>query len=113
MLLLPQENKLITGGLDAVLCVSDRNGDTSVKLNAHWYCINDLVWMQGFPFIASASRDKSIRIWDVHSFDLVKELSKPKFAGHHHSVNSLVWLPNERLLCSAGEDARILTWKLE
>ncbi len=113
-ILVEQEaNTLITGGLDALLCISDRNGNDLKSLNAHWFCINDIKKLSGLPFFASASRDKSIRIWDADRFDLVKELSKPKFAGHHHSVNNLLWMPEEHILCSAGEDARILIWKIQ
>lgn len=106
-------NHLVTGGLDAQLKISTGFAEAFQSLDAHWFCINDICLITGTPWFATASRDKSVRIWDSEKYDLVKEISRPNFAAHQHSVNALVWDPCHRLLCSAGDDKKIFCWKIE
>lgn len=106
-------NRLFTGGLDAQLIISQGFAEALLSLDAHWFCVNDICLLTGTPWLATASRDKSIRIWDSEKYDLVKELSRPNFAAHQHSVNALVWYPDHHLLCSAGDDKKIICWKIE
>lgn len=110
---LSHEHLLISGGLDAHIKVTDNNNAILHDLNAHWYCVNDLCPLSGTNFIATASRDKTIRIWDKTDWSLAKEISSPKFAAHIHSVNSLLWNKTERILYSAGDDGAIFAWKIE
>ena len=37
------------------------------------FAVNDIVSLEGTNYIATASRDKSIRIWQKQSMDLVKK----------------------------------------
>lgn len=68
------------------------------------------------PHLASGSHDKTILIWNLHDFYLVKELN-----GHSQSVRSLtcISLPdgssgNEKLLLASGSrDTTIKLWDLE
>ncbi|MBK8956609.1 MAG: hypothetical protein IPM34_13785 [Saprospiraceae bacterium] len=107
------QKRLITGGLDAQLKISNGFSDVFRALDAHWFCINDICILAGTSWLATASRDKSIRIWDSEKYDLVKELSRPNFAAHQHSVNALVWYPGHHLLCSASDDKKIICWKID
>jgi WD40 repeat protein len=110
---LASENHLTSGGLDAHLKISDKKGSLLQDLQAHWFCINDICELTHTSYIATASRDKSIRIWDKRDWSLVKEISSPKFAAHLHSVNSLLWNEQKTILYSAGDDGNIFGWKLE
>ncbi|MBK9108676.1 MAG: hypothetical protein IPM92_10015 [Saprospiraceae bacterium] len=105
--------RLITGGLDAQLKISTGFTEAFQSLEAHWFCVNEICLLTGTPWLATASRDKSIRIWDSEKYDLVKELSRPNFAAHQHSVNALVWYPQLQILCSGSDDQKIICWKIE
>lgn len=110
---LANENQLTSGGLDAHLKICNRNGHLQHDLKAHWFCINDICDLTSTPFIATASRDKSIRIWDKRTWSLVKEISSVNFTTHLHSVNCLLWNEDETTLYSGGDDGNIFGWKLE
>ncbi len=108
-----ESNLLISGGLDAHLQISDQQDRLLQDIKAHWFCINDICDLTGTNYLATASRDKSIRIWDKRDWSLAKEISTAKFAAHRHSVNSLLWNMNDQILFSAGDDGHIFGWKLE
>lgn len=104
---------LITGGLDAQMVITDNHFKEVKRIKAHWFCLNSICRLQHYDLLASCSRDKSIRLWDSETFDLVKEISHPKFAAHLHSVNALIWLDNKNVLVSASDDATIKIWTLK
>lgn len=58
-------------------------------------------------FIASASRDKTLKIWDVKSGKCIVTL-----AGHDNWVTGLVFHPNGRFLLSVSDDKSIRIWDL-
>lgn len=58
-------------------------------------------------FVASASRDKSIMIWD-----LKEEQCVVKLMGHENWVRSLVFHPCGRFLISSADDKSIRVWDL-
>lgn len=112
MACLQHSEALITGGIDARLRTWDHELNNKIELKAHWFAINDIIILEGTPYIATASRDKSIRIWQNQTLDLVKEISRPKFAAHSHSVNSLYWNKESQILFSTGDDGMIYGWHI-
>ncbi|EON66856.1 nuclear distribution protein PAC1 [Coniosporium apollinis CBS 100218] len=57
-------------------------------------------------FLATGSRDKTIRIWDARG-TLVKTL-----VGHDNWVRAIVWHPGGKYLLSCGDDKSIRCWDL-
>ena len=107
-------NTLWSGGRDALLHEYVKSNELfteSKRLNAHWYTINHMALSPDKRFLATASRDKTVRIWDSESLELQKSLDKDKDLGHTHSVNRLLWFDNETLI-TAGDDKRILVWNI-
>lgn len=109
---LSKNGYLLSGGMDARLKVI-LNNQVKEEIKAHWFSINDICELTGTRFVATASRDKSIRLWSQDDLRLVKEISYPKFAAHLHSVNCLLWNQKQQVLYSAGDDGIVIAWKLE
>ena len=59
------------------------------------------------PFLASGSRDKTIKIWDVSTGLCVLTLT-----GHDNWVRGLVFHPGGKYLLSAADDKTLRVWDL-
>jgi WD40 repeat protein len=108
----PHGEKLLIGSRDARLYVYDTDSATiQGEIAAHLYTVNHIIYISDKLF-CTASRDKTIRIWDYESFELLKSIDRTKDNGHRNSVNRLLWMPEEEALVSAGDDRTILLWKI-
>uniref|UniRef100_A0A1I8JNG7 WD_REPEATS_REGION domain-containing protein n=1 Tax=Macrostomum lignano TaxID=282301 RepID=A0A1I8JNG7_9PLAT len=85
----PSGSQLVTGG-----------GDNLVKL-AVW----SLQYHWTGNFIASASMDNTVRLFDLGSVRCRQILR-----GHAESVNSVSWLPHGNLLLTCSADKTLLVW---
>ncbi|MBC7885892.1 MAG: hypothetical protein H7X99_10480 [Saprospiraceae bacterium] len=109
---LTDQNLLLSGGRDAQLQIRKRVSMELLKsLPAHWFTINSILSIPELEIIMTASRDKTIRLWDIAGFELVKTLDV-KNGGHINSVNTLLWLPEHNYLVSAGDDRTIILWHI-
>lgn len=107
------DSTLASGGRDAHLRVWKLQDLTrpAIDIAAHWYTINHLVPHPVEPILASASRDKTIRLWDLENFSLVQSLDASKSGGHVHSVNRLAWSPDGKYLYAGSDDRSISVWQ--
>jgi WD40 repeat protein len=104
---------LISGGRDAHLKIWDLIDYTAKSdLPAHWYTINKILYIPEFNLIVTASRDKTIRLWDDENNELIRTLDVQK-GGHFNSVNTLIWNNEHQILLSAGDDRVIRKWKIQ
>ena len=62
-------------------------------------------------FVAAGSLDKSVRVWDVTTGNLVERLEGQD--GHKDSVYSVAFAPNGRDLVSGSLDKTIKMWELQ
>ncbi|MEO9801870.1 MAG: WD40 repeat domain-containing protein [Reichenbachiella sp.] len=112
--LLQKDNYVISGSRDARL--KFWNIDEGLKLdesiNAHMYAINDVVERQDGGYLATASMDKTIKIWDYHQRKLIKVIDKARHNGHLTSVNKLLWLAHNNYLVSCSDDRSIGVWHI-
>ncbi len=112
LVILPNDT-LLSGGRDAHLKAwSVTNMKVAQDFAAHMFTINSIVHLPELHLFATASRDKSIRIWDDTTYELFKSIDVQK-DGHFNSVNNLLWLPTESTLVSASDDRTIRMWKIE
>lgn len=82
--------------------------DELKTLNGHTDEIAALVSFENGQKLASASYDKTIRIWDVQTGELLKTLR-----GHTDAVKVLLPLDNGKKLASASHDKTIRIWDIE
>ena len=102
-------NFLFTGGKDAHLKKWNLNTEECIhSIPAHNYAIYDLIALEQGEMIVSASRDKTIKIWNAETLEIIQRLDF-KFGGHRHSVNSLNAL-NGNTFASASDDRKIILW---
>jgi WD40 repeat protein len=82
------------------------------KFPAHNWAIYDLKQPEGFPYLVSASRDKTIKVWEVSTLKPLQRIQFPKSKGHTHSVNALLFLEEHDFIVTTGDDRRIKVWKV-
>ncbi|KIM79589.1 hypothetical protein PILCRDRAFT_73886 [Piloderma croceum F 1598] len=58
-------------------------------------------------FVASGSRDKTIKLWDTQSGQMLRN-----FPGHNNWIRALVFHPCGKFLLSASDDKTIRVWEL-
>jgi polycomb protein EED len=115
----PNEPLLLGAGDAGFIRVFDVvKGDLKTTLVGHGAgVINELATHPKYPWIfASASRDQSIRIWDLRRWNNKLQSATVMIlgAGHGHceSILSIGWHDSGRYLVSGGFDNRVCVWTL-
>ncbi len=109
--LLKNNSLLLTGSRDAHLNGFDVNDyQKLISIPAHNYAIYDIALNVNNTFLATASRDKTVKIWNPETLEIIQRLEKQEADGHINSVNKLLWM-DENTLLSAGDDRSIACWK--
>lgn len=103
--------QLISGGKDALLKQWDLEEEKELKqLPAHNFAIYRIIVLNNSQTVVTASRDKTIKIWDSNlNF---QERLDMKEGGHRHSVNDLAKI-DEKSFLSVSDDKRIIVWELD
>jgi WD40 repeat protein len=122
----PDSRQLLSGGRDAMLRVWDFENSQSLtprsallapslspltpKEAAHLFTVNHIVFSPDGKLFATASRDKTLKIWDSQTFQLLKVADTMRHGGHINSVNRLLWLPD--CLVSCSDDRTVILWEV-
>jgi len=104
------------------------NGELKTELRGHDHVVEVVVFapiaayaaikeLAGIPntdrskrpgqFVATGSRDKTIKLWDTQSGQMLRNL-----AGHDNWVRAIVFHPTGKYLLSASDDNTIRVWEL-
>ena len=107
----PQKPLLVTGGRDAYLRFWNMETWKLVReIPAHNFAIYDLAFSLDGKFCATASFDKSLKVWDTNTFDEPVKLDA-KNNGHRASVNSVFW-HKSGVFVSGSDDKTIKLWEV-
>ncbi|KAJ8285967.1 hypothetical protein GJAV_G00033000 [Gymnothorax javanicus] len=100
----------VSGGSDqAVIVYNWRTGRLHQSLQAHTKEVTKVKCVPGTDQILSASRDKTVLLWDLSSGD------KPlrEFCGHELVVNGLDVSPDALNICTGSRDNSMCLWDIE
>ena len=108
-------NQLLSVGRDAKLkrwSINDEKTHLVQEVAAHIYAIHDVAMSPDKQFFASASMDKTIKIWNSSDLALLKVIDASRYGSHKNSVNKLLWSTYQDYLVSASDDKNISIWKI-
>ncbi len=108
----PSKPVLVSGGKDGHLRTwrSDADFQALHAFPAHKDTLYRIAFSPDGTHCATASRDKSAKLWEGNSFDLIRKLDRSA-GGHGYSVDTVLWLGNNTLV-TAGDDKGIVAWEV-
>lgn len=108
------DSQILVGTRNAYLYnvnFSKYNFEIQQSIPAHNYAIYSIVLYPEKNLFFTASRDKTIKMWDLRSLKVIQRIDRLT-GGHKNSVNTLLLNKEENKLLSAGDDKSIIIWEL-
>ncbi|XP_029175759.1 notchless protein homolog 1 [Nylanderia fulva] len=104
------EEKLVSGSDDFTLFLwkPEKEKKPIARMTGHQQLINDVKFSPNGRIIASASFDKSIKLWESNTGTYIASLR-----GHVQAVYSLAWSADSRLLVSGSADSTLKVWNMK
>ncbi|KAF3424167.1 hypothetical protein E2986_07150 [Frieseomelitta varia] len=104
------EEILVSGSDDFTLFLwrPEKEKKFIARMTGHQQLINDVKFSPDGRVIASASFDKSIKLWESRTGKYITSLR-----GHVQAVYSISWSADSRLLVSSSADSTLKLWSLK
>ncbi|KAG1673476.1 Notchless 1 [Nymphon striatum] len=101
---------LISGSDDFTMYLWQPENDRKpiTRMTGHQQVINDVKFSPDMRLIASASFDKSVKIWDGKTGKYIASLR-----GHVQAVYNVSWSADSRLLVSGSADSTLKVWDIK
>ncbi len=107
------DKHIVTGCKDARIRVFEAETLQLIKMiDAHWYHVKSIAKNPTQPILISTSMDKTIRLWNTKTWELLKVIDFQKHEAHTSSVNCGLWL-NENIVISCSDDRSIQAFHIE
>lgn len=108
------DGTLVTGGRDAHLRFWNTSGnqlEETAAIPAHNFAVYDIAWHPDTKLLATASRDKTAKIWNHNDLKHPIRLSGSVGDRHTHSVNAVKFSEDGNLVVTAGDDRTLMVWE--
>lgn len=104
------EERLVSGSDDFTLFLwlPEKEKRPLARMTGHQQLINDVKFSPDARYIASASFDKSIRLWHASNGKFITTLR-----GHVQAAYMVAWSADSRLLLSASADSTLKVWNIK
>ncbi|CAG9312930.1 unnamed protein product [Blepharisma stoltei] len=116
--LMPDNKKCISGSKDCCLIIWNletmqkehiiKGFRHDRKYGGHFDEIMCVAVSDDSKYIASAGKDRIVRIWDGQTYTSVEN-----FKGHRDTVNAMKFCPNSHILFTAASDRCVKVWNLD
>jgi WD40 repeat protein len=73
--------------------------------------VNDVAFAPDGRTLATASSDRTVRLWDVSDRDRPRQLGQP-LTGHTNTVEEVAFAPDGRTLATTSADQTVILWDL-
>lgn len=102
-----EPERLVSGSDDFTLFLwrPEEEKKPLARLAGHQQLINDVRFSPDARLIASASFDKSVKLWDGRTGKFLAT-----FRGHVSRVYQVAWSADSRLMCSGSSDSTLKVW---
>ena len=107
----PAKPVLFSAGKDGYVRLwrTDKDHAQLGEMPAHKAGIYQIAFSEDGRYLATASRDKTAKVWSAEDLNPVARLDRLA-GGHTHSVNTVLWMGDS--LLTASDDRRIIQWRM-